>query len=160
MIHRGDSRYLAICLCFLVLGCSHQDPATFRSGGEFELEGTSDELTIRFEDNLVLLDLQPLNHEKQTFDVGASKYKGWIMYWEKDVQRLWFNSSDVGLFVFEKKSDDAYAMLVVRPKTEIPLIPEEFIVQLSTSFQRRFRKTNDTTIARKSGTVKQGSNNE
>ena len=147
MRHCG-TRYLAICLCVFVIGCNKQDSATFKSEGEFKLEGTSEELIIRFEENLVLLEFQRSNDENQIFDVRASKYKNWIAYWEKESKRLWFDSSDVGLFIFEKGSEDSFEMLVVRPETEIPLIPEKFIEQLSPSNQHRCRKDNQKTIAR------------
>ena len=69
----------------------------------------------------------------------ASAYQGWLMYWDKHLLELWIQSSDIGLFVWQKDAHGVFHEITLASKDSnvIKTMPAEFFNQLP-DFDKRF----------------------
>jgi hypothetical protein len=70
----------------------------------------------------------------------ASTYQRWFFIWGQDTQRLWFMSSDIGIFLHRRKADGSFDRTVLTDATsaEIREMPATVFEAQPKSLQQRW----------------------
>ena len=74
----------------------------------------------------------------KTNEYHASAHQSWDFYLDGS-RRLWFYSSDIGVFVWAPKADGEYEFIVLDSKSPLASqLPKEFYAKLGSAEQREF----------------------
>ena len=124
-------------------GCqSAHDVNLFTQTGTYSLQGTEDLLCVSTEDSMIVFKLEKAG-QSQTFNEGASSHSRWSAYWDEAQQRIWFNSSDIGLFLYQRQSDGNYSRAQVASNSSIGKeMPAVFFDTLPSSVTRNLARPN------------------
>lgn len=141
MIHRY---IFALSIILLLLGgCTHKNSSgktLFTKTGVYDLEPSKDSLSIQIVNEKLLLTVH-IGGSEQVIEETASVYSNWSAFWDAANGELWFNSSDVGLFVFAKQDGTSeYQMTNITNESQGVLVPQEFWDTMPSSIQIAIEK--------------------
>lgn len=141
-IWRHFAKVFCVMIWAIICGCSKNNKPTNINGvvartGTYYLEPENDRLEVMAQKNEIILVLT--SGKPATFCEGASIFSRWGIYWDKKKQRLWFHSSDVGIFVYERSGNGEYsrsaltvenAMLFRIPRPFFEILPNSIKIGL------------------------------
>lgn len=117
-------------------GCGKGDRNFITTPGNYDLSPVS-ELEVKEKNDCVVLEFKNRNNKIQTFNEHASVHSVWSIYFEKRKKRLWFHSSDVGIFLYtwEEKSGKFGRQTLGQRAKVLMEIPKDFLATLPSSTQ-------------------------
>lgn len=131
--------WFCICGCSQISNANFDDMVIYKAG-EYVVDGQK--LIVSFtKDKLVdyrLLDASGVEILRSS--ERASALQRWELYWESVPARLWFNSSDVGCFVWQKNIDSIFVRSEVTAETKklITQMPNSVFLGLPSSLQKQW----------------------